>query len=64
MICTHFLINHKQTALMATSESRLNVCNLILIIVDDLYSVLPGSWIYPQSVGFWGRKLSGDGSRP
>ena len=27
------------------------------------WSVLPGSWIYPQSVDFWDRKLSVDGSR-
>ena len=26
--------------------------------------VLPGSWIYPQSVDFCGKKLSVDGSRP
>ena len=25
--------------------------------------MLPGSWIYPQSMDFWGRKSSVDGSK-
>ena len=29
-----------------------------------VHAILPGSWIYPQSVDFWGRKLSMDSSKP